>query len=624
MAYEVTATRRRPKTFDELAGQDFVVSTLRSSIESGRVAHAYLFSGPRGCGKTSAARILARSLNCEKGSSSSPCGVCSACVEIARGSSMDVIEIDGASNTSVNDVRQIKDEVLFPPNSSRYKIYIIDEVHMLSNSAFNALLKTIEEPPPYVIFIFATTELHKVPATIKSRCQQFNFRLISIEKIKEILSEACSELGIKAEDDALFWIAKESTGSLRDAYTLFDQVAAFSDGELTAEKIREKLGLVGLDAVNAMAEACAEGRAADALEGVDSILQAGVSVEQFVVDLAEYFRSLLLLKNGITREALLGYGPERYSAKVLDAFSPQQIERALSALLDLHRNLRITLNPRYELETAIYRLCWLSRWISAEELRASIDGVRGLLLSPPTLNARASPPQERELPQAPEVESGGERPAEKQKAPEPSISKDGDSKPLDQEDISLEGGLSAGFKRFLAQRSQGQREPVELVLPKVEEGPREPEPPEEPQAASAPPPQKPQEPVPQVPADSTSETGIPTESLIPLREAVILALRKERSLLASGLEKTLPWELDVSTVVMPATDRLTAELLRKDIPVITAALSAERGEALAVSVVEREAPKAKPNSSAAIEASPQLELVRKLFRGTIVRSVGAV
>ena len=181
MAYEVTATRRRPQTFEDLVGHEVVVATLNNAIDTGKIAHAYLFSGPRGCGKTSSARILAKALNCEKGPNATPCGVCNTCREIARGSNLDVIEIDGASNTSVNDVRQIKDEVLFPPNSSRYKIYIIDEVHMLSTSAFNALLKTIEEPPPYVIFIFATTELHKVPATIKSRCQQFNFRLVAPE-----------------------------------------------------------------------------------------------------------------------------------------------------------------------------------------------------------------------------------------------------------------------------------------------------------------------------------------------------------------------------------------------------------------------------------------------------------
>jgi len=183
MAYEVTATRKRPRKFEEMVGQDFFVTTLTASLSSGKIAHAYLFSGPRGVGKTSAARILAKSLNCESGPTASPCGVCSNCREITQGNSLDVIEIDGASNTSVNDVREIKDEVLFAPNSSRYKIYIIDEVHMLSNSAFNALLKTIEEPPPYVIFIFATTAVHKVPATIRSRCQQLVFWVIPLEAI---------------------------------------------------------------------------------------------------------------------------------------------------------------------------------------------------------------------------------------------------------------------------------------------------------------------------------------------------------------------------------------------------------------------------------------------------------
>jgi DNA polymerase-3 subunit gamma/tau len=394
--YEVTATKRRPQTFDELAGQEFVVSTLKNSLHSGSIAHAYLFSGPRGCGKTSAARILARSLNCEQGPEKGPCGVCDNCISIRAGASMDVIEIDGASNTSVNDVRQIKDEVLFPPQTGRYKIYIIDEVHMLSNSAFNALLKTIEEPPPYIVFIFATTELHKVPATIKSRCQQFSFRLIPIETIQDILKKICGEMGIQAEDNALFWIARESTGSLRDAFTLFDQVASFSGGHIREELIREKLGLAGLEKINALAEACAANDAPGAFSLTDAILSSGVAIEQLIIDLAAYYRSLLLLKNGITRESLLGYSPQQFSEKVLQAFDSIRLEQALAILLACYRDIRYSVSPRFELETAVSKLSWLSKWVSPPELKAALDkaqyALRGQGEARPLAHGGTNPP----------------------------------------------------------------------------------------------------------------------------------------------------------------------------------------------------------------------------------------
>jgi DNA polymerase-3 subunit gamma/tau len=292
---------------------------------------------------------------------------------------MDVIEIDGASNTGVNDVRKIKDEVLFPPNSGNYKIYIIDEVHMLSNSAFNALLKTIEEPPPYIVFIFATTELHKVPATIKSRCQQFAFKLIPIEAIKGLLTQVCKELSIEAEDEALFWIARESTGSLRDAYTLFDQVASFSEGHIRTALIHEKLGLVGLDNMNAIAESCAACDTGTAFALFDAVIENGVSIEQFIIDLAGFYRSLLLLKSGVTKESLLGYAPERFSAKVIAALDLPRIEQGLKILLETHRAIRYSVSPRFELETAIAELCVLPKWVSGEDLRAAIEGVRSLL-----------------------------------------------------------------------------------------------------------------------------------------------------------------------------------------------------------------------------------------------------
>lgn len=381
MRYEVTATRKRPQLFDSLVGQEFVVSTIKNAIEQKRFAHAYLFSGPRGVGKTSSARILAKALNCVEGPTAYPCGVCTNCTEITHGNSTDVIEIDGASNTSVNDIRVIKDEVLFPPQSSRYKIYIIDEVHMLSTSAFNALLKTIEEPPSYVIFIFATTETQKVPATIRSRCQQFHFQLIPLNTIKEMLIEATKEMGVEAEDEALFWIAKESTGSMRDAYTLFDQVLSFSGPLITMAQIEEKLGLAGLDKLSAIIEPLAQENSSDSLAALTTLLESGVSVEQAIKDLAQYMRSLLLIKRGITSENTLGIQLSQIPSTIIETYSEEQLEAALELFLSLYREIRFSLSPRFELELAISRLAHLHQMSSSSQLVKKIESLQQQLLS---------------------------------------------------------------------------------------------------------------------------------------------------------------------------------------------------------------------------------------------------
>ena len=254
---------------------------------------------------------------------------------------------------------------------------------MLSTSAFNALLKTIEEPPPYVIFIFATTELHKVPATIKSRCQHFNFKLVDVEVLKQALAEAAAELHIEADDEALYWIAREATGSVRDCYTLFDQVAAFSDGHITFEKIQSTLGLTGTDSIGALLTACVQKDAAAALLTLDTILQNGVSTEQFTVDCTNYLRSLLLIQQGITKEALIGQRADRFPQEILTGWDAQQLERALYLFLQLFRDLRFSLNPRYELELTVSRLAWLSDYVSPKELKAAFDAAQALLAGVP-------------------------------------------------------------------------------------------------------------------------------------------------------------------------------------------------------------------------------------------------
>jgi DNA polymerase-3 subunit gamma/tau len=411
---------------------------------------------------------------------------------------MDVIEIDGASNTSVNDVRQIKDEVLFPPNAGRYKVYIIDEVHMLSNSAFNALLKTIEEPPPYIVFIFATTELHKVPATIKSRCQQFSFRLIPIETIAAVLKDTCIEMGIQGEDEALFWIAKESTGSLRDAYTLFDQVASFSGGNIRAALIREKLGLVGLDTLNILAEACGANDTAAAFAMIDEILEAGVAIEQFIIDLAGYYRSLLLLENGVTRESLLGYAPDRFSAAVLNAMDGVRLERALDILLCLYRDIRYSVSPRFELETAVSKLSWLTQWIPPPELRAAVMSARD------ALGARGSSGLGGEAPGTVKKNDSGYgggagpvpgNPRTEAAAPERSAF----NSPMA---LGKPGALAEEFKRRMAARESAKKTgEAEAALPERAELPEDPGPRRE--AGRA------------IPEDPPTEPGFPVDAVVP-------------------------------------------------------------------------------------------------------------
>lgn len=305
MSYQVIARKYRPQKFADVVGQEHITKTLQNAIASGRIHHAYLFAGARGIGKTTVARILAKSLNCEKGPNAEPCGVCTPCKEIASGSSLDVQEIDGASNTGVDDVREIRERAKYMPAGSRYKIYIIDEVHMLSTAAFNALLKTLEEPPPHVVFMFATTESHKIPATILSRCQRYDFRRIPALKIVESLKLIAKNEGVAIDEECLSLIAHEATGSLRDAQSLLDQAIAFAGKKVVSEDIKSMLGFLDRKLTFDLLEAVLDKDAKRALANLNEIFDMGVDLIRFTMDFLTGLRHLLVIKECGLEKSLL-------------------------------------------------------------------------------------------------------------------------------------------------------------------------------------------------------------------------------------------------------------------------------------------------------------------------------
>ena len=358
MSYIAFARKYRPQTFDDIIGQSHVTTTLKNAISQDRVAHAYIFAGPRGVGKTTAARILAKALNCEKGPTPKPCNVCPSCKEITQGSSLDILEIDGASNRGIDEIRNLRDNVKFAPSKGKYKVYIIDEVHMLTSEAFNALLKTLEEPPPHVKFIFATTQAYKVPPTILSRCQRFDFRRIATKEIFENLKLIVKAEGLNIDPGALGIIAKYSDGGMRDAQVMLDQITSNAAAKVGVKDVTKILGMVEDEALFELSDAIKKKDAVHALKILDTLINEGKDVTQVALGLIEHFRNIAMTKISSDIDDLIDAGPDKIK-RYRDATGGFTIEEILyviytfSNAIDLIKKSSMT---RVPIEAALVKL----------------------------------------------------------------------------------------------------------------------------------------------------------------------------------------------------------------------------------------------------------------------------
>ncbi|MBX9603687.1 MAG: DNA polymerase III subunit gamma/tau, partial [Bryobacteraceae bacterium] len=403
---QVIARKYRPQSFRDLIGQEHVRSTISNAISQRRIAHGYIFAGQRGTGKTTVARILARCLNCIDGPTIDPCGKCASCLEITHGNSPDVIEIDAASNRGINEMRELRESVRYRPARDRYKVFIIDEAHQITSEAFNALLKTLEEPPEWVVFILCTTEAHKIPTTIASRCQQFSFRSVDFPLLVERMKFICAEEGVTADEETLSALAQAGEGSVRDSLSALDQAIACCGEKLESGEVRALLGMFSLDLLGEVARALRESDSRRMLEIVAELEANGRSVQHFCRELARFFRNLLVVKVAGTGTRLIAASPAEQEklAATASHFSEQDLTRYLHLSLELFKDLQFSLQPRFHLEMGLVRLVEAGKIVPIEEALSRLGGSGAAPAAssppspPPATPTRSAAPAPREAP----------------------------------------------------------------------------------------------------------------------------------------------------------------------------------------------------------------------------------
>lgn len=588
MSYKVLSIKYRPQQFKDVVGQDHVTTTLRNAILRNRLGHGYIFTGPRGVGKTTSARLLAKALNCEQGQNGEPCNTCVRCIEITEGRSMDVQEIDGASARGIDSIRELREVVKYPPTHSKYRVYIIDEVHMLTKDAFNALLKTLEEPPDHVLFIFATTEPHKVLPTILSRCQRFDFRRIGSKDILTRLSEICTTENIKADMDSLTLIANKADGSLRDAQSLLDQVIAFAPDDIDLNLVRQVLGIVDIEIYFRMLDGILNQAADSLLLALEDMLAGGADVAEFIAGFAEHVRNLLLTKITHSTDLLnLTESVKQRLQAQSEKFDARELVRIQNLTLETIQQLHQVTNQRVSAELLLVKLAKMSRAIELDEL----------------LKGSITPPFEKKSPvgiHEPVVKFPTWETPSITETPPQKTGKNTEGEPAKRADIQevKVADINSTFPKNSTLQSRDQQPPSKTPAPEPEPKPK-PQPEPEPERAES-----------------------PTLELIQAKWAdVVAALASLKPMLATFLEEGGPVALkkDTLEIHFNVDHEFQVEKLKKEKALLKQALETVFEQPFNFRLVTKADYKAQTRKEDEIWSHPVAQHVLSLFDGEIVK-----